>query len=74
MFGAVIEHYRVPPEKIIHIGDMHTDVIGAKQAGMAACWLNRDRLDWQHEVEPDFEVKSLFEVAEILGHPIRPDS
>ena len=70
MFGAVIDYYKLPPEKIIHIGDMHTDVLGAKQAGIAACWLNREYLDWQHEVKPDYEVNSLFEVAEILGHPI----
>jgi FMN phosphatase YigB (HAD superfamily) len=49
---------------------MHTDVIGAKQSGITACWLNRDRLDWQHAVKPDFEVRSLLEVAELLGHPI----
>jgi len=72
MFAAVIEHYQVAPEKIIHIGDMHTDVVGAKQSGIAACWLNRDRLDWQHAVKPDFEVGSLLEAAELLGHPIDP--
>ena len=33
MFAAVIDHYGVSPQKIIHIGDMHTDVLGAKQAG-----------------------------------------
>ena len=70
MFGALIDHYGIPPEKIIHIGDMHTDVIGAKQAGIVACWLNRDHLDWQHEVKPDYEVNSLLEVAALLGHPI----
>ena len=68
MFAAVIDHYGVSPDRIIHIGDMHTDVLGAKQAGIAACWLNRENLQWQHEVKPDYEVSSLLDVPEILGH------
>jgi putative hydrolase of the HAD superfamily len=71
MFAAVIEHYGVPPDKIIHIGDMHTDVLGAKQAGLKACWLNRDQRDWQYDVKPDYEVRTLDEAAEIVGRPMK---
>lgn len=70
MFAAVIDHYGVSPEKIVHIGDMHTDVLGAKQAGIRACWLNREQQDWRYSVKPDFEVNTLIEAAQILGHPI----
>ena len=67
MFQAVIDHYEVLPEKILHIGDMHTDVLGAKRSGLGACWLNRDGQKWRHPVKPDYEVNTLYEAAEILG-------
>lgn len=70
MFAAVIDHYGVSPRNIIHIGDMHTDVLGAKQAGIKSCWLNRDHQDWRYPVNPDYEVSTLDEAAEIVGRSI----
>lgn len=35
LFSAVLDHFGVEPEEVVHIGDLrHTDVTGAKNAGM----------------------------------------
>lgn len=57
------------PENCLYIGDTYsTDVIGAKNAGMKACWYNpRGECIPQREVEPDFEIRSLHELLTVLG-------
>jgi len=71
MFQAVIDHYSIIPERIFHIGDMYADIIGANKVGITTCWLNREGIDWNYDVKPDYEVKSLLEAADILGRPIK---
>ena len=73
-FSAVIEHYDIEPGRIIHIGDSLSDVLGANEAGIVTCWLNRNGIKWRHDVKPDYEVTSLSEVALILGTKISPYS
>ncbi|MFC1958344.1 HAD family hydrolase [Chloroflexota bacterium] len=65
-FSAVINHYGVRPEEIIHIGDSKREIIGASKAGIITCWLNRTGSKWSYEVKPDYEVNSLTEAAAIL--------
>jgi putative hydrolase of the HAD superfamily len=65
-FRRVIDHYQTGPENILHIGDSQQDIVTPKKLGMATCWLNRHNHDWKHAVKPDFEVKSLMEVLDIL--------
>jgi len=66
-FSEVIKHYGISPDRIVHIGDSLADVIGAKEAGIASCWLNRKKRAWRHDVMPDYEVNSLTEAASLLG-------
>ena len=66
-FTQVLEHYRLKPENILHIGDSKSDILTPKQLGIQTCWLNRSGEQWEHEVKPDFEVKSLLDILEILG-------
>jgi len=70
-FSAVIAHYGVRPEEIIHIGDQNSDVVGASESGITTCWLNRNNRKWSHEIKPDYEVKSLIEAASIIGIDIK---
>jgi HAD superfamily hydrolase (TIGR01549 family) len=65
-FSHVIKHYNVAPNIILHIGDSKSDIITPKQIGIQTCWLNRCDLKWNHPVKPDFEVKSLLEILDIL--------
>jgi putative hydrolase of the HAD superfamily len=65
-FKHVINYYNVFPENILHIGDGKSDIIAPKQLGIKTCWLNRTNHKWDHAVKPDFEVKSLLEIPELL--------
>lgn len=66
MFNDVIVHYGVEPGQIIHIGDSVADVLGAKKAGITACWINRNQETCSSEVAPDYIVTTLDEFYELL--------
>ena len=72
-FSETVGHYGVRPEHIIHIGDSSYDIIGASEAGIVTCWLNRKDGAWSHDIEPDYEVASLFEAASVLGIDTDPE-
>jgi putative hydrolase of the HAD superfamily len=65
-FKHVINHYKVEPECILHVGDSKSDIITPKQLGVQTCWLNRRNLKWELDMRPDFEVKSLLEIHDLL--------
>ncbi|HYF81567.1 MAG TPA: HAD family hydrolase [Clostridia bacterium] len=67
IFNMVLKHYQVKPEKVLHIGDSASDIIGASKAGIKSCWINRNGLQWKYPVKPDYIVRSLVEVMELLG-------
>ena len=57
------------PRDVWHVGDNpHTDVVGAKAAGLTAVWLNRKRLALPDTaLRPDHEIQSLAELRGLLG-------
>ncbi|MGI5823457.1 MAG: HAD family hydrolase [Dethiobacteria bacterium] len=68
-FKAVVEHYGVQPEEILHIGDSKHDVLGADRVGLQSCWLNRKGLAWPSQEAPPVHtvtVTSLQEAAALL--------
>lgn len=65
-FNHVIKHYKVSPGNILHIGDSKSDIVAPKQLGVITCWLNRNNQKWDHPIKPDFEVKSLLEILDVL--------
>jgi putative hydrolase of the HAD superfamily len=65
-FKNMLNHYKVKPENILHIGDSKSDIVTPKQLGVQTCWLNRRNSKWEYSVKPDFEVKSLLEILDIL--------
>ncbi|WP_058303241.1 HAD family hydrolase [Gorillibacterium timonense] len=67
MFKEMLKHYGVRPEKVLHIGDSVSDVIGAQREGIRTCWLNRNKEIWKQEIQPDYTVESLTEVEDILS-------
>lgn len=66
MFKELLRFNDVDPSKVLHIGDSVNDVLGAKREGIKACWLNRRGLNWEWDVAPDYEVRSLLELNPIL--------
>lgn len=67
-FAQVLEKMSVDPNCVWHVGDsLTTDVAGAKAAGLAAIWLNRNgRVRKDTDPLPDLEIRSLSEVARIF--------
>ncbi len=63
MFKEMLKFYNIDPKKVIHIGDSVSDVLGAKRENITACWLNRNKKIWDHEVKPDFVIESLNDLA-----------
>lgn len=57
------------PKECLHIGDSYdADILGAKNAGIRACWFNPRGLPLsQDKIKPDFEIGSLNEIPNILG-------
>lgn len=56
------------PEECLYVGDSYNvDVLGAKKAGMRACWFNPHNLHPPRvDIKPDFEIGALDEILRIL--------
>ncbi len=61
-FTIVADKLQVPLEAILHIGDSNSDIIGAKEAGARAVWLNRAGRQWTSTIQPNYEIGSLKEL------------
>ncbi|MDZ7363213.1 MAG: HAD family hydrolase [candidate division KSB1 bacterium] len=69
MFHLALAGLGVQPQACLHVGDLqHTDIAGAKAAGMRSAWLRRPVYagNEQHNHGPTVVVKSVREVAEKL--------
>ena len=53
--------------EMLHVGDsLKNDVMGAKNVGAHAVWLNREGLPNDTDSQPDYEIASLTEIPEII--------
>ncbi len=58
----------VRPERAIMIGDnLHSDIGGALDAGLDACWFNLRGRSIGHDITPTYTVTSLGEIPAVLG-------
>ena len=69
IFYHATDLLHVQPLECLYVGDSYaTDIVGAKAAGMQACWLNRESLEPDNiDVQADFVITNLMELSEILG-------
>lgn len=67
IFTEVLKYYSIKPSKVLHIGDSSSDIVGANKIGIKTCWINRQDGEWKYTPKPDYIVKSLNEVATIIG-------
>jgi HAD superfamily hydrolase (TIGR01549 family) len=65
-FTHLIRQYNLKPHEILHIGDSQQDITTPKKLGLLTCWLNRHDSPWKETIQPDFEVKSLTDILDIL--------
>lgn len=53
---------------LLHVGDsLENDVAGAQNVGASAVWLNRESVQNNTQIQPDYEITSLTEIPAILG-------
>jgi putative hydrolase of the HAD superfamily len=69
---AILQHaaslLKVEPSACLYVGDLFDmDVVGAKQAGMLACWFNPSGAARpRHDIAPDLEIQELAALLQIL--------
>lgn len=58
----------VAPAEVLLIGDSLTsDILGARNAGTASCWFNPEGVENKSGIQPDFEIRSLSALKELLA-------
>lgn len=68
IFQAAAEAVGVQPQEVLHVGDDAVmDVLGARDAGMQAVWINREQATWPHAERPHLEVADLGGLVEVLA-------
>lgn len=75
IFDAAVTAGGAAAHETLHVGDHpEFDVDGARAAGLAAVWLNRNGHEWPDSLEPpDRTVASLAELDDMLGGPARTE-
>lgn len=67
IFHAAARAAGVQPHEVLHVGDdALLDVLGARNSGMQAAWLNRTQVPWPHAERPDLELSGLDELCHAL--------
>lgn len=68
IFDAACLIARAQPDEVLHVGDHpEIDIVGAKQAGLRAAWMNRTRVEWPDGLsKPDAIIAGLDELADLL--------
>jgi putative hydrolase of the HAD superfamily len=68
IFHHTAKHLKLQVHEVLHVGDdVHTDVEGARAAGMQAVWLNREQKPWALTTPEPSWVHDLFALCEMLG-------
>jgi len=68
VYARAAERLSTPLREVVLVSSNPFDVLGAKSAGMPACWVNRaDGVLDDLGIRPDLEVRGLEEVASALG-------
>ncbi|MCQ4326180.1 HAD family hydrolase [Stutzerimonas stutzeri] len=66
-FQQALRLGEVEASQAVHIGDHALDdIAGAQQAGLRAVWFNPGGIAWQHDYQPDAEIRSLADLPKLL--------
>ncbi|MFX0031965.1 MAG: HAD family hydrolase [Candidatus Hodarchaeota archaeon] len=67
LFESALKNLQCKPNYAAHVGDLLlTDVKGAKDYGMRAIWFNDTNQSKLPDIQPDYEVKEMLEVVDII--------
>jgi putative hydrolase of the HAD superfamily len=69
IFLAAIDIAGCGPQEILYVGDgQHTDILGAKNAGLEMVWINRNRSTLLQGIpSPDHEIHDFRQLIEVVG-------
>ena len=69
IFNYALNSLSVRPDEAVHIGDTpEADILGAKQSGMKAIYLNTKNKPYPEELsQPDFTVQELAQIPNVLS-------
>ena len=68
LFQIAIEQAGCLKQQLLHVGDsLHSDILGATNAGIKCAWLNRDLIENDTEIKVEYEIHSLTELFDILS-------
>lgn len=72
IFRAALNHFGVPPERAVMVGDfLQADILGANRLGMGSVWITR-RVDllssqpWLEHIQPNHTISTLGELPALL--------
>jgi putative hydrolase of the HAD superfamily len=66
IFHAAVDHLRVPPGRILFVGDHpENDIVGAAGVGMQTAWLHHGR-DWPSDLAPTRPDHTIGSLADLL--------
>ena len=67
IFEYALKEFKVIGKKTIMIGNsLLTDIAGAQNCGIPSVWLNRDNILLEGSINPDFIIKNLTELVDLL--------
>ncbi|WP_040954511.1 HAD family hydrolase [Virgibacillus sp. SK37] len=67
IFNHVLDLLALSQEQVMMVGDnLHTDILGASQAGIDSVWVNRNRKEKNSEIVPTYEISSLQGIFNLL--------
>ncbi|HEY41548.1 MAG TPA: HAD family hydrolase [Dehalococcoidia bacterium] len=67
IFRITLRELSCTEAELLHVGDsLENDVEGAHNAGIRCAWLNRNQIQNETDVVPDYEIHSLAELLDIL--------
>ena len=65
-YQSILDDLQIQPNEALFVGDSLTDdIAGPKSIGIKTCWINRKK-GMSHTVVPDYEIKTLDELLEIV--------
>ena len=67
MFYVLLKRAGLATEEVIMVGDsLDKDIRGAHNAGIRAVWFNQDNLNNNTDVIPEYEIRTLLELKNLL--------
>ncbi len=67
-FEFILRDLNAQAKECLMVGDsLHSDIQGAKSAGMDCCWFSPKKTENDGEIQPDYQITHLKELLTLLG-------